>query len=63
MSAENLSWTYWTDNNSADKFLSLIDCGPSKYALWRQVSSSYGSLAIVRILRLIFCERGAPLRY
>ncbi|XP_065645707.1 uncharacterized protein LOC136076161 [Hydra vulgaris] len=43
-----------------DKFLSLIDCGPSKYALWRQLSSSYGSLAIVRILRLIFCERGAP---
>ncbi|XP_065668044.1 uncharacterized protein LOC136088283 [Hydra vulgaris] len=43
-----------------DKFLSLIDCGPSKYALWRHLSSSYGSLAIVRILRLIFCERGAP---
>ncbi|XP_065657970.1 uncharacterized protein LOC136082493 [Hydra vulgaris] len=43
-----------------DKFLSLIDCGPSKYALWRQLSSSYGSLAIVRILRLIFRERGAP---
>ncbi|XP_065668032.1 uncharacterized protein LOC136088275 [Hydra vulgaris] len=43
-----------------DRFLSLIDCGPSKYALWRQLSSSYGSLAIVRILRLFFCERGAP---
>ncbi|XP_065658267.1 uncharacterized protein LOC136082772 [Hydra vulgaris] len=42
-----------------DKFLSLVDCGPSKYALWRQLSSSYGSLAIVRILRPIFCERGA----
>ncbi|XP_065667190.1 uncharacterized protein LOC136087678 [Hydra vulgaris] len=25
-----------------DKFLSLIDCGPSKYALWRQLLSSYG---------------------
>ena len=43
-----------------EKFLSLIDCGPSKYALWRQLSSSYGSGAIIRILRLIFCERGAP---
>ena len=43
-----------------DKFLSLIDCGPSKYALWRQLPSSYGSVAIVRILRLIFCERGVP---
>ena len=43
-----------------EKFLSLIDCGPSKYVLWWQLSSSYGSGAIVRILRLIFCKRGAP---
>ena len=27
-----------------DKFLSLIDCGPSQYALWRQLSTSYGSV-------------------
>ena len=43
-----------------DKFLSLINCGPSKYALWRELSISYGSVAIVRTLRLIYCEGGAP---
>ena len=43
-----------------EKFLSLIDCGPSKYALWWQLSNSYESDAIFRILRLIFCERGVP---
>ena len=30
------------------KFLSLIDCGHSKFAFLRQLSSSYGSGAIVR---------------
>ncbi|XP_004206279.1 uncharacterized protein LOC101239763 [Hydra vulgaris] len=32
-----------------EKFLTLVDCGPSRYALWRQLSSSYGSIAITRI--------------
>ncbi|XP_047144675.1 uncharacterized protein LOC124818174 [Hydra vulgaris] len=47
-------------NFCAEKFLTLVYCGPSRYALWRQLSSSYGSIAITRILRLIFCKRGAP---
>ena len=53
-------WPWISRIMALTSFLSLIDCGPSKYALWRQLSSSYGSVAIVRILRLIFCERGAP---
>lgn len=41
------------------KYLSLIDCGPSKYAIWRLVSDETSEV-ILRELRKIFCEFGPP---
>ena len=43
-----------------ENYLSLIDCGPSRFALWRQLPHSQGSIAVIWQLQSIFCERGAP---
>ena len=34
-------------------FLTVIDCGPSRYAVWREIRRSDGS-KIVKQLKLIF---------
>ena len=40
-------------------YLTVIDCGPSRYAMWREIRRSDGS-EIVRQLEALFLERGAP---
>ncbi|KAF0291465.1 Neuroligin-2 [Amphibalanus amphitrite] len=40
-------------------YLTVIDCGPSRYAMWREIRRSDGS-EIVGQLESIFLERGAP---
>ena len=40
-------------------YLSLIDCGPSRFAVWRPLRLQT-SAAIIEQLELVFCERGAP---
>uniref|UniRef100_A0A5S6QEJ5 Integrase catalytic domain-containing protein n=1 Tax=Trichuris muris TaxID=70415 RepID=A0A5S6QEJ5_TRIMR len=39
--------------------LTLIDCGPSRYAIWRPLKC-HSSTAVNEQLESIFCERGAP---
>jgi transposase InsO family protein len=41
------------------KYLSLVDCGPSRFAIWK-VLSSESSQAIVKVLEAVFQERGPP---
>ncbi len=41
------------------KFLTLIDCGPSRFSIWRQISHEDGTV-IARELMNIFLERGPP---
>ena len=41
------------------QYLTLVDCGPSRYAIWRELRHSEAS-EIVRQLEAIFLERGAP---
>ena len=40
-------------------YLSMVDCGPSRFALWRQLRSE-DSTSICRQLESVFQERGAP---
>ncbi|KFD58278.1 hypothetical protein M513_01041 [Trichuris suis] len=40
-------------------YLSLIDCGPSRFAVWRPLRLQT-SADVVEQLETIFCERGAP---
>ena len=40
-------------------FLTIIDCGPSRFAIWRQLRLKT-SAAVVAQLRSVFLERGAP---
>ena len=40
-------------------YLTLIDCGPSRFAIWRQLLRQ-DSASIIRQLETIFYERGAP---
>ena len=40
-------------------YLTLVDCGPSRYAIWRRLRRS-GAQEIVQQLENVFLERGAP---
>lgn len=40
-------------------YLSLIDCGPSRFAIWRNIRS-HSSADVVSQLDAVFFERGAP---
>ena len=40
-------------------YLTLIDCGPSRFAIWRPLSCQ-DAASIVRQLETVFCKRGAP---
>ena len=42
-----------------DKFLTIIDCGPSRFAIWRRIPNESGDI-ISRELVNIFRERGPP---
>jgi hypothetical protein len=42
-----------------DKFLTLVDCGPSRFALWRQLPDERVA-SVARHLQEIFRERGPP---
>ena len=37
----------------------MIDCGPSRFALGRQLPHTQGSIAVIWQLQSIFCEKGA----
>lgn len=41
-------------------YLSVIDCGPSRFAMWRKLRRQDSS-AVTEQLELIFCERGPPM--
>ena len=40
-------------------YLSIIDCGPSRYAIWRKLRNETSN-AVKEQLESIFCERGSP---
>ena len=40
-------------------FLTIIDCGPSRFAVWRPLRLKT-SAAVVAELQIVFLERGAP---
>lgn len=40
-------------------YLTLIDCGPSRYTIWRKLLRQ-DSVAVTTQLESIFLERGAP---
>ena len=40
-------------------YLTLIDCGHSRFAIWRPLSCQ-DAASIVRQLETVFCKRGAP---
>lgn len=40
-------------------FLSIIDCGPSRFSIWRKVASE-SSEDVVSVCRQLFMERGPP---
>lgn len=40
-------------------YLTMVDCGPSRFALWREVSSE-NSAELIYILEQVFRERGPP---
>ena len=42
-----------------EKFLTIIDCGPSRFAIWRRIPNESGDV-ISRELANIFRERGPP---
>ena len=44
---------------SGKPFLTLIDCGPTRFAVWRQMTRQ-DSANVVRQLSSVFYERGAP---
>ena len=40
-------------------YLTLIDCGPSRFAIWRRIRMQT-SESVIEQLESVFCERGAP---
>jgi ribonuclease HI len=41
------------------KYLTIIDCGPSRFCVWRRISNETGE-SISKVLLEIFAERGPP---
>lgn len=48
-----------TTHYDSDRYLTVIDCGPSRYTVWRKFNSE-SSAAIANILQGIFIELGPP---
>ena len=42
-----------------ERFLTLVDCGPSRFAIWRKIPSEDASV-VVAAFEQIFRERGPP---
>ena len=40
-------------------YLSLVDCGPSRFAVWKRLRRQ-DSAAVIEVLEMVFLERGAP---
>ena len=40
-------------------YLSVIDCGPSRFSIWREVKTE-GADDVIKILDELFMEHGAP---
>ena len=40
-------------------YLSLIDCGPSRFAVWKRLRRQ-DSASVIELLEVVFFERGAP---
>ena len=45
---------------SGAHYLTIIDCGPSRFAVWRRLRGQ-NSASVIDQLEQLFCERGAPL--
>ena len=41
------------------KFLTIVDCGPSRFAIWKEINSEEATM-ITRNMEAVFRERGAP---
>lgn len=41
------------------KFLTLIDCGPSRFSVWRVIGDE-GIEQVIKVLSEVFCDRGPP---
>ena len=41
-------------------YLTLIDCGPSRFAIWKPLHRQ-DSANIINQLEVVFCERGPPI--
>ena len=41
-------------------FLSLTDCGPTHFTVWRPLARP-DALSVIQLQRPIFCERGPPI--
>ena len=42
-----------------DRFLTIVDCGPSRFAIWRKISSEDAPV-VTAVLEQVFSERGPP---
>ena len=42
-----------------DRFLTMVDCGPSRFAIWRKLSSENAS-TVAAVFEQVFRERGPP---
>ena len=59
-----LSWWRWAmdvTHYNRKKYLSVIDCGPSRFAIWREIASEEAPV-INRHLEQIFREHGSPVK-
>lgn len=49
-----------TTHYGGEMYLTLIDCGPSRYTVWRRINSESASV-VVAVLQCIFIEFGPPM--
>lgn len=42
-----------------EHYLTLIDCGPTRYAIWRKLRRQ-DAICVIEQLESVFYERGAP---
>ena len=48
-----INFTHYKGEN----YLILIDCGRSRFLLWRQLLHSQGSTTVIRHLQIVYCKR------
>jgi hypothetical protein len=42
-----------------NKFMTIVDCGPSRFCIWRQISNETKD-QVLKVLKEVFTERGPP---